>query len=330
MPSSATNKLTATKTTIMPLDQSAKQVLETTAQAIAAGGKSLDQCTPAEARDMMLRSRAVFGQPPIDVHKVEPIAIDGPHGQIPARLYRPADEALPGVLVYFHGGGFVIGDLDTHDAVCRQLAVDGGFGVLAVDYRLGPEFRFPAAVDDSFAAMEWIAGRSAELGFEPDRVAVGGDSAGGNLAAVCCLMARERQGPKICFQALLYPLMDMYRKTESQAELTEYVLTEGVQEWFQKHYLNSPADRDDWRASPLRAADHANLPPAFVMTAGYDPLRDEGYDYAQRLKAAGVAAKYVCFDGQIHGFLTKGKVIPEALEAINLAAMAVRRAFERA
>lgn len=310
------------------------------------------QQTPAEARQSY-RERRFYTQEeaPADV-AVVPLSAPGPHGPIPMRAYRPLSAAaglpLP-VLVYFHGGGWTIGDLDTHDVLCRQLAREAGCAVVSVDYRLGPEFRFPAALDDCWAATCWIARCGGELGMDASRLAVGGDSAGGNLAAVVTLLARDRAAaqpiehahnprgpagdPPICFQLLIYPATEMLADTPSMQLRGEgYLLTSKAMTWFMQQYLGEHQPQEvikGWKASPLCAPSLARLPPALILTAGFDPLRDEGRLYADRLSEAGNAAQYVCFERQIHGFVTMTRLIDEARTAISLCAGELRRAFAR-
>jgi acetyl esterase len=207
----------------------------------------------------------------------------------------------------------VIGDLDSHDVVCRKLADEGQLIVISVDYRLAPEHKFPAAVDDAIAATKWIAGNAQQLGIDALRLMVGGDSAGGNLAAVVALAARDGNGPKIAGQVLIYPATDfaMTHPSHSEPE-TSILLTHSVIKWFRDHYLSGATDAGDWRASPARATTLAGLPPAYVLTAGADPLRDEGDEYAARLKEAGVPVAYKHFPGQFHGFFTMGKLLQQA------------------
>ena len=250
----------------------------------------------------------------------ESLAIPAPHGRIPARIYTPkklrkADGLAPG-LVFFHGGGWVIGNLETHDVVCRKLAHEGEMIVMSVDYRLAPEHRFPAAVEDAVTATKWVAANAKGLGIDASRLVVGGDSAGGNLAAVVSLDAREN-GPRIAGQLLVYPATDFSRKHPSHSEPeTSILLTHTVVTWFMNNYLGD-ADINDWRASPARAKTLAGLPPAYVLTAGADPLRDEGDEYAARLKVAGVAVTYKHFPGQFHGFFTMGKLLNQANVAVR-------------
>jgi len=234
---------------------------------------------------------------------------------------------LPGI-VYFHGGGWVIGDLDTHDVQCRQLTAEAGITVVAVDYRLAPEHKFPAAVDDAWAATRWVAAHGSELGLDARRLAVAGDSAGGNLAAVVALLAREAGAPAIALQVLVYPVTDVSAESQSYRDFAEgYLLTRESMRWFTNHYLKSASDADDWRASPLRAQSLAGLPPALVVTAGFDPLRDEGAAYAARLTDAGVRVDYVSYGGMIHGFMPMGRLIDTGNRAISHVAASLRQAL---
>jgi len=254
----------------------------------------------------------------------------GAHGDIALRLYRPllaARSPLP-ALVFFHGGGWVIGDLDTHDTLCRELANGAGCAVVAVDYRMGPEHRFPAAVDDSLAATRWVQREAAALGLDAARLAVGGDSAGGNLAAVVAIAARDAGDLAITFQLLIYPATDMRCGAASHTSNgAGYLLTRETIAYFHDHYIDDPVHDVDWRASPLLHPDLSRLPPSLVLTAGYDPLRDEGMHYAQRLSVAGNRATHINFERQIHGFITMGKVIDEANAAVAICAAELRRAL---
>jgi acetyl esterase len=251
----------------------------------------------------------------------EPLAIPAPHGAIPARIYTPKTlrkkDGLAPCLVFFHGGGWVIGNLETHDVVCRKLAHESELIVISVDYRLAPEHKFPAAVDDAILATKWIAANAKQHGIDASRLIVGGDSAGGNLAAVVALAARDGGGPKIAAQLLIYPATEFARKHPSHREPeTSILLTHSVIGWFMNHYLGD-ADISDWRASPARAKSLTDLPPAYVLTAGADPLRDEGDEYAARLKEAGVPVTYKHFPGQFHGFFTMGKLLNQANIAVT-------------
>ncbi|MEP7101201.1 MAG: alpha/beta hydrolase [Burkholderiales bacterium] len=288
----------------------------------------------ADARAYYRDRRSVTQPAPAEMAQVSDLQASGPHGSIPLRLYRPlgsdAATALP-ALVYYHGGGWVIGDLDTHDSLCRELANGAGCAVIAVDYRMGPEHRFPAAVDDCIAATHWVRANAEALQLDPARLAVGGDSAGGNLAAVVSIAARESGDLPIAFQLLIYPATDQHRTAPSHTENGQgYLLTTDTMNYFSGHYIADEAQYADWRASPLLHEKLSNLPPALVLTAGFDPLRDEGLAYAERLTAAGNRASYVCFDRQIHGFITMGKLIDEANTAVALCAAELRRAFNPA
>ncbi len=313
----------------MPLDVHAAKVLE---MIRLSGRPPYETLAPAEARQFSRNARAVLAPEPPEMGAVRDIKI-GEGGAIPARLYRPLgsapNAALP-ALIYFHGGGWVIGDLDTHDVVCRQIANGSGAAVVSVDYRLAPEHKFPAAVEDAIAATAWIAAHGATLGIDTARLAVGGDSAGGNLAAVVALDARDRNGPKLFQQTLIYPATESTMSHPSHERFAEgLLLTRPTMKWFLGHYLRGAEDLADWRVSPLRATSLANLPPALVLTAGYDPLCDEGEDYAARLAAAGVPVTRVRVEGVIHGFLTMGKLIPAANEAVAMIAAALKIAFAR-
>jgi acetyl esterase len=286
---------------------------------------------PAEARRIYRDRRTVLQPDPKEVGAVEDRSIDGPHGVIALRIYRPrasGDGPLP-CLVYYHGGGWVIGDLDTHDTLCRDLVDGSGCTVIAVDYRLGPEHRFPAAFDDALAATRWVSTHASALGIDPSRLGVGGDSAGGNLAAAVALAVRDGVDGgafPIAFQLLIYPATDMRRGHSSHTTNGQgYLLTADTIAYFHDHYIDDPRHDLDWRASPLLHADHARLPPALIVTAGYDPLRDEGLDYAHRLADAGTPVSYVCFERQLHGFITMGRVFDEARTAVALCAAEMRR-----
>jgi len=287
--------------------------------------------SPQDARSFYRERRAVTQPEPQAVAQVQELQATGPHGPIPLRLYRPlgteAAAALP-VLVYYHGGGWLMGDLDTHDTLCRELANASRCAVVAVDYRMAPEHRFPAAVDDAIAATRWVHRQAGTLGLDATRLAVGGDSAGGNLAAVVALAARDSGDLPIVFQLLIYPATDMRRGAPSHTTNGQgYLLTKETIDYFHDHYIIDPAHDLDWRASPLLHPDLSNLPPALVLTAGFDPLRDEGMDYAARLTAAGSRASYVCFERQIHGFITMGKMLDEANTAVAMCAAELRRAL---
>ena len=310
------------------LDPEVRNVLEL---AVKAGRPPYHQLSPKEARQMFRETRPAGTPAPPAIGLVKDLTADGPLGSIPLRLYRPADvpaaTRLP-VLVYFHGGGWVIGDLDTHDVLCRQLTAEAGVSVVSVDYRLAPEHKFPAAVDDAWAATRWVVTHAAELNVDADRLAVGGDSAGGNLAAVVALLARDQGGPAIRLQALLYPVTDSNVETGSYRDFADgFLLTSESMQWFFKHYVNTEADRADWRMSPLRAPSLAGLPPALIVTAGFDPLRDEGEAYAKRLREAGVCVDAVCYGGMIHGFAPMGRLIQTGNRAVSMVAGTLRHAL---
>lgn len=294
-------------------------ILDPDAQAVykafqEAGRPPYETLTAPEARELYLAARFATNPEPPELLSAEPLAIPAPHGSIPARIYTPKTlrrtDGLAPCLVFFHGGGWVIGNLDSHDVVCRKLAHEGELIVISVDYRLAPEHRFPAAVEDAVAATQWVADNARQLGIDAIRLMVGGDSAGGNLAAVTALAARDA-GPKLAGQLLIYPATDFAMDTPSHSEPeTSILLTHSVVRWFCNNYLGD-ADIDDWRASPARAK-LAGLPPAYVLVAGGDPLRDEGNAYAERLRQAGVPVTYRFFPGQFHGFFTMGKLLNQA------------------
>ena len=277
-----------------------------------------------------LDENALQGPRP-DVAAVKDLEIPGPAGGIPVRVYRPSERSDLPVLVYLHGGGWAICSLETHDASCRQLANDAGCMVVSVDYRLAPEHRFPAAPEDCYAALTWTAENAASLGGDARRLAIGGDSAGGNLSAVVSLMARDRKGPRLCHQLLVYPVTDHAFDTDSYRENADApILTREIMQGFWGHYLGRPEDGRHPYASPLRAEDLSGLPPAHVITAEYDPLRDEGEAYARRLSAAGVPVVQRRFEGMVHGFFGFGELIDDAREAVDDATRELRRAFDAA
>ena len=281
-----------------------------------------------DARALYAGGRRVLQPPSPEVAEVRELSL--PSG-VPARLYRPLDseggQALP-CLVFAHGGGWVVGDLDTHDHPARTLANGSGCAVLSVDYRLAPEHRFPAAVEDFGEAVHYAAANAAALGINPDRLAVGGDSAGGNLAAVAAIMARDGTLPPLRFQLLVYPVTEMAQTHDSYARFTEGLpLVASTMVWFRRHYAPEPASWDDWRASPLRASNLAGTAPAFVLTVGHDPLRDEGRDYAARLEREGVRVTHVHAADMLHGVMTMSAIIKPALGYIDMAARALREAM---
>jgi len=286
-----------------------------------AGRPAYEDLSADEARAYYLAARVVSNPDPRELASVQSIAIPGPVGDIPARVYTPKalrqDNGLSPALVFFHGGGWVIGNLDTHDVVCRAIADEGQLIVVSVDYRLAPEHKFPAAVEDAIAATQWIADNARKLGIDAEQLSVGGDSAGGNLSAVVTIHARDHGGPMLAGQVLIYPATDFAMNHPSHHEPeTSVLLTHSVIRWFRDHYLTGAHDEKDWRASPARVETLAGLPPAFVMTAGADPLRDEGDEYARRLADAGVPVTHRTYPGQFHGFFTMGKVLQQANVAV--------------
>ena len=309
----------------MPLDLKAQTLLD---QMAADGGQPLSSLTVEDARQAVVAFPQLGGDPE-PVAKVEDRDLPGPDGAIPVRIYNPAGSGPFPVLVFFHGGGWVVCDIDTHDPVCRSLARAAECIVVSVDYRLAPEHKFPAAANDCYAATQWVMNNATLINGDPDRVAVGGDSAGGNLAAVVALMARDRGGPALVFQLLVYPVTDYYTPgTPSyQQNADGYFLTRDDMVWFWNHYLNGEADVANPYACPLRAASLAGLPSALVITAEFDPLRDEGEMYAARLRESGVAAKLVRYDGMIHGFFSMAGVLDQGKKALALAAAQLRTAF---
>jgi acetyl esterase len=297
-----------------------------------AGRPSFETLSPEAARREITRTARVLGGEPRPVEHVASLGMSGPTGPIPARLYRPetASVRLP-LLVYYHGGGWVVGDLDTHDGVCRFLALTAGVCVLSVDYRLAPEHRFPAAVEDACAAFRWAVDHARELGSEPTCIAVGGDSAGGNLAAVVSQIAVREGGPVPAFQLLLYPVTDLSTKHSSYRSFGDgFFLTEAQMDWYRGHYLPDEAAARDPRASPLLAPSLGGLPPAHVVTAGFDPLRDEGEAYAVRLQQASVPTTLRRYAGLVHAFCNMTALAPSAERATTEVALALREALATA
>lgn len=311
----------------MPLDSQAEAFLQ---QLAAAGGPPLNALSVAEARQALLTLFATSEERE-PVHKVEDRKIPGPGGPLPVRIYTPSGSGRLPMLVYFHGGGWVLGDLETHDAPCRALANAAGCIVVAVDYRLAPEHKFPAAAEDCYAVTKWVVLNAAALGGDPTRIAVGGDSAGGNLAAAVTLMARDRGAPSFTYQLLVYPVTDYAFTTASYQENADgYFLTKGLMQWFWNHYLPTEADGQNLYASPLRDTREAEkLPPVLVITAEFDPLRDEGEAYAARLRKAGVPVVLTRYNGMIHGFFSLGTVLEQGKKAMAEAAAGLRAAFVR-
>ena len=298
----------------------------------AAKLRPIEEMTPAEARaqmDAVARARAQ-AFPPTPLDRIEEREIPGPAGPMRARFYWPTEAAgkLP-ALLYFHGGGHVIGSLDSHDGTARNLCAGAGALVVSLDYRMGPEHRFPAAVEDSWAALTWLHANAVSLGADPGRLAVGGDSAGANLAAVMALMARDAGGPALRLQVLVYPVGDYNLTGESYRRFASGYgpLTREAMVWFQRHYLNSVEEANDWRASPLKAAGHAGVAPAIVILAECDVLLDDGKAYAEALRRAGVPVEEKEYAGMIHGFFSMAPAIDVAVAAQADAVAALKRAF---
>lgn len=296
-----------------------------------AGRPPFEEMTPVQARAAYAASRPVMQPDPAEVAEIREFGVPGPAGEIKLRLYRGAGTGagrLP-CLLFLHGGGWVVGDLDSHDGVCRRLANEARCCVVAVDYRLAPEHRFPASVDDAAAAFQATVAHAAEWGIDPGRIAVGGDSAGGNLAAVLALMGRDGTGPRPVFQMLVYPATDLAMTSPAYERITEGVpLTAGTMRWFIDHYVPDARDRADWRASPLRAASLAGVAPALVMTVAHDPLCDEGRAYADRLEREGVAVTLLHVADQPHGIMTMGRVIGQVDLYMQILGRALAAAFQ--
>ena len=311
----------------MNLDDDVQNLLVLIKQA---GRPALDSLPPAEARLAYAAGRNFLQPDPEDVAETRDFTIPGLGGAIPVRLYRgtgtdPA--ALLPCLVFFHGGGWVIGDLDSHDQICRRIANAAACAVLAVDYRLAPEHKFPGAIEDCISAMRFAIHNASELRVDPAKVAVGGDSAGGNLAAACALVARDT-GIKLTHQMLIYPVTDMGMSHGSYQRIVEGLpLVAGTMKWFIDHYLRDDADGLDWRASPLRASSLKGVAPATMVIAAHDPLADEGRAYATRLELDGVLVTCAYFSGQIHGFVSMGKMLRASDVAIDLAASTLRASW---
>jgi len=307
------------------LDASARQVLDLMANS---GHPAIEDLPVPEARVAARMGFIAMQAPKVEVREVRDLQVQGADGMLPARLYRPGDAAIQPALIYFHGGGFTIGDLELYDAFCRRIAVASNCAVLSVDYRLGPEHRFPAAADDCIAATQWVAAHAASLGLDAARLAVGGDSAGGNPAAVTTLALRGQLS--IAHQLLICPLTAFDSTTESFRRCAEgYFLTAKLMSYFGGHYLNGEQDLQNWRCAPIRAERLDGLPPATVLIAGFDPLRDEGEAYAQRLEASGVPVKLIEYPGQFHDFQLVDGLIPQAITAVDDLAAALRRALHR-
>ncbi len=305
----------------MPLDPQAQAVMDAVA---ALGFPANHTVSPEEARaNGRARPRAVGPA----VARVEDRTIPGPDTELPVRIYTPEGEGPFPIMAWFHGGGWVVGDLDSADATARSLTVGAQCVVVSVDYRLAPDTKFPGPAEDCFAATRWCAGHAASLNADPSRLAVGGDSAGGNLAAAVSLMARDRGGPAIGFQLLVYPVTERNFETVSYTDNADgYQLSRDGMIWYWDHYLASDADASNPYAAPMQAGDLSNLPPALVITAEYDPLRDEGEAYARALEAAGVSTTCTRYDGMIHGFFGMAAAVDKGRQAVDQASSLLRSA----
>jgi acetyl esterase len=291
--------------------------------------KPIEAMTPAEAREQMEATAQGRKAEPLPVDRVKEGLVSGPAGDIRLRLYWPDKAAPLPAIVYYHGGGHVIGSLDTHDLVARNLCAGAEALVVSVDYRMGPEHRFPAAVEDSFAALKWVHANAKELGADPNRIGVHGDSAGANLAAVVALMARDAGGPRLRLQSLVYPVADYGLVGDSYDKYAQGygLLTRESMVWFRNHYLRSPRDAEDWRASPINAPSLGNVAPAVVITAECDVLHDDGERYTEALHRAGVPVEYKEYPGMIHGFFGMMPAVDDAMNAQRAVWAAFKRAF---
>jgi acetyl esterase len=283
-----------------------------------------------EARNAYLAMRGSLSPPAPEVYNVIDIKIPVEGGNIKARYYRginnPHNNILP-ITIFFHGGGWVIGDLETHDVVCRQLSNEGNFDVIAIDYRMGPEYRFPTAINDSIASITWVKNNTSNLPIDINKIAVCGDSAGGNIATVCCINSKINLGTPISFQVLIYPSTHMGAHYKSKEEYDGYILSKPLMSWFEDKYIDKD-QLNDWRAAPILFNDLTKLPPSLILVAGCDPLKDEGIAYGEKLKKAGNNVETKVFDGQIHGFLTMGARIKDTAKLISLVSNRIDNAFK--
>ena len=308
----------------MSLDPQVKQFLQTVE---SLGVPPFESLEVAEARAAAAATAEQIG-PPLPVAEIRDLAVPGLGGEIPLRLYRPDVDGPCPVLVYLHGGGWVLGDIPTHEKLCTEIVQGAGCAVVSVEYRLAPEHRFPAAADDAYAAMQWVMAHGEQLGIDSHRVAVGGDSAGGNLATVACLMAKDRDVTMPVCQILIYPITDCDFGTPSYENNADgYLLTRSTMRWFWQCYAGSDEDRCHPYASPLRAEDLAGLPSALMITAEFDPLRDEAEDYARRLEEAGVPVTLTRYDGMIHAFIRRTDIFDQAQAAQREVCRTLREVF---
>ena len=308
------------------------QTAEILKQSAASGRPEMGDGSPEQNRELFAGVSALFGLPAPQVAQIDEVNILGPNGDIRTKIIMPAittgdPKNLP-ILIYYHGGGWVIGSPETHLGECCYYANEAQCIVVLPDYRLAPEHPFPAAPQDCYAVLEWAAANATSMGADASKIAVSGDSAGGNLSAVVSQMTKANNGPNIVLQLLIYPATRMGSDTQSYRDFREgYFLTGKAMNWFFNHYLSKPEDWDDPLASPLLTEDLTNLAPAYIVTAGFDPLRDEGKAYAERLKDAGVAVDYVCYDEQIHGFASMAGALDDGKRFLAEASGALRKAF---
>ena len=310
----------------MDLDPQTKAIVD---RANSSDAPSIMDSTPEQARKMMDAVLHMYGWEGPEMGSVEDIQVPGPAGDITCRVFKPkgVKQHAP-ILVYFHGSGWVIGGLDSHENEARHYADGADCIVVVPDYRLAPENKFPAAAEDCYAVLSWVANNADQLGGDPDNIAIAGDSAGGNLTAAVSQMALRRDGPALVYQVLVYPVCDTHHHWDSYQRNSEgYYLTTAAMAWFREQYLSSEEDMEDYRASPVLGDQLASLPPALVMTAGFDPLCDEAEAYAKRMREAGVEVDYICYENQIHGFVSFAGVIDDGKEFIARASKALRAAF---
>jgi acetyl esterase len=314
------------ETQTLPVHPQIKLALEALAKANL---PSIQTLTAPKAREVMNAMSKARGGQPAPVARTEDCKIPGLHGDVPVRIHWPKAKGPHPVFVYFHGGGFVIGDIDTHDTIARNMCGGADVVVVSVDYRLAPEHKFPAAAEDAWAAYQWVRSAPSGLDIDPQRIAVGGDSAGANLAAVVALMARDAGHDNIRLQLLVYPVVDFAMTSPSYSTYANGfgVLTADAMKWFGEHYLAGPQDASDWRASPIKA-DLRNLPPALIIAAECDVLCDEGNAYAEALRRAGVRVERKEYAGMIHGFFGMTPVIDDAVAAQRRAIEALKRALK--
>lgn len=313
----------------MTLNPQAAEILKRAAESDTPG---LGEGSPEEGREMFAATTALLGLPAPEVKQISEVNIPGPNGDIRSKVIFPAGESsgadnLP-ILIYYHGGGWVIGSPESHIGETCFYANEANCIVIVPDYRLAPEHPFPAAPQDCYAVLEWASANAADIGGDASKIAVAGDSAGGNLAAVVTQMSKAKKGPDLALQLLIYPATRMGASTQSYKDFNDgYFLTGQAMNWFFNHYLKKAAHWDDPLASPLLSKDLSGLAPAYVMTAGFDPLRDEGKAYADRLKEAGVPVDYVCYQSQIHGFVSMAGALDEGKQFLREAAAVLRKAF---